>query len=481
MSNHELCYLSAHQAISRFTNQSLSPVELMQALIARSEQLEPHINAFTDTYFEAAMDQAKAAETRYRRGTQRALEGIPVAIKDEFKLAGKRRSSASLVYSDRYDDETEIIIQRLLDAGAIPLAKTTTPEFCLLGSCHSRLWGITRNPWNLDITPGGSSGGSGAALAAGTTTIATGTDIGGSIRIPSALCGVVGYKAPYGRNPEIAVFNLDYYSHSGPMARCVSDAAIMQNLISGVDNQDIASLREKVIIDSAIPDTLKGWKIAWSMDLGFMEIDDSVRDNTLVALELLRSLGATVEEVEIDWDESIIDAAHNHWAQSWAASMDSLLETRRDDLCDYTVWFIENARNSTPQDYLKSIETEVRMYNRFGPLMDDYDIFICPTLTTTGIPNDSSWPENEIEVNGQIRQVREEHWSATYPFNMLSRCPVMTMPSGLAANGVPTGIQFVARSYDDQRVFSAALAYERAFANPHFQLDQRITHGDNPC
>ena len=478
MSEIELCYLTAEQAIRRFNERSLSPVDLMQALIKRCEAVEPVINAFTETYFDEALEQARTAETRYQQGTQRPLEGIPLAVKDEFKLEGKRRTSASLVYRDRIDDTSDVIIQRLLDAGAIPHAKTTTPEFCLLGSCHSRLWGITHNPWNLDITPGGSSGGSGAALAAGTTTIATGTDIGGSIRIPAALCGIVGYKAPYGRNPEIPVFNLDSYSHSGPMARCVNDIASMQNLISGIHNQDIASLREKVVIDTDIPANLDGWKIAYSMDLGFMEVDASVQRNTLASLEQLKSLGATVDEVDIDWDESIIDAVHHHWSHGWAASMDRLLETNRDELCDYTIWFIENSRKSTPLDYLESIETAVRMYDRFGPLMDEYDIFVCPTLMTTGVPNDSTWPLNEIEVNGQIRKISEEHWSATFPFNMLSRCPVLTLPSGLAANGVPTGIQFVARTYDDQRVFSAALAYEQAFVKPAYQLDQRITSGD---
>ena len=481
MSDEDLCYLSAAEALKRFSRRDLSPLELMQAQIKRSETVEPHINAFTETYFDEAMELARQAEARYANGSQRPLEGIPLAVKDEFRLAGKRRTSASLVYRDRVDEESDIIIQRLLDAGAIVHAKTTTPEFCLLGSCHSRLWGITRNPWNLDITPGGSSGGSGASLAAGTTTLATGTDIGGSIRIPAALCGVTGYKAPYGRNPEIPIFNLDFYSHSGPMARTVEDIAIMQNLISGVHNQDIASLRETVVIDYNPPENLDGWKVAYSLDLGFMEIDQAVRANTLAALDLLRGLGASVDEVEIGWDESIIDAVHHYWAHGWAASMDELLDSNRDDLCDYTIWFIENSRKSTRSDYLDSIEIAVNMYNRFGPLMDDYDIFVCPTLMTTGVPNDSTWPENEIEVNGHTRRVSEEHWSATFPFNMLSRCPVLSLPSGLAANGVPTAVQFVARSFDDQRVFSAALAYEKAFAALPYRLDPRITTGEQPC
>ena len=169
-------------------------------MVDRTDAVEPSINAFTETYFEDALAQARQAEARYRNGTQRPLEGIPLAVKDEFRLAGRRRTSGSLFYRDRVDDDNDVIIQRLLDAGAIAHAKTTTPEFCLLGSCHSRLWGVTRNPWNLDITSGGSSGGSGASLAAGTSILATGTDIGGSIRIPSALCGTVGFKPPYGRN-----------------------------------------------------------------------------------------------------------------------------------------------------------------------------------------------------------------------------------------------------------------------------------------
>ncbi len=478
MDTEALCYLSATEAVARFASAELSPVELMSALIDRSARLEGEINAFTEQWPDEALAAARLAEARYRAGNARPLEGVPLAVKDEFRLAGKRRTSASLVYRDRVDEDSDVLIQRLLDAGAIPHAKTTTPEFCLLGSCHSRLWGTTRNPWNLDITPGGSSGGSGAALAAGTTTIATGTDIGGSIRIPAALCGVVGYKPPYGRNPEIPVFNLDFYSHSGPMARSVADTALMQNQISGVHNRDIASLREQVVIDTQIPEELSGWKVAWSMDLGFMQVDDSVRRNTRAALELMRALGAEVEEVDIGWDASIIEAAHHYWSLGWAASMAPLLRDHRDRLCDYTVWFIENAGRSTGQDYFESLETAVAMYDRFGPLMDAYDIFVCPTLTTSGVPADASWPASDVVINGEIHHVREEHWSATFPFNMLSRCPVLSLPSGLADNGVPTGIQVVSRSYDDQRAYSLALAYEQAFEAPAWRLDPKITPGD---
>jgi len=218
----------------------------MEALVSRSEVLQPLINAFTDSFFDQAMDQARLAEKRYRKGSARKLEGLPVAVKDELRLKGTRRTSCSMVHRNRVDDESDVIIDRLLRAGAIAIAKTAAPEFCLLGSCHSELFGVTRNPWDLTLTPGGSSGGTGAALAAGMTTLGTGTDIGGSIRIPAAQCGIVGYKPPYGRNPEVPVFNLDFYSHSGPMTRSVSDVALMLNVISGPHNQDIATLRSRL-------------------------------------------------------------------------------------------------------------------------------------------------------------------------------------------------------------------------------------------
>ena len=474
MNNEEIIYLNANQAVDLFSSGELSPVDLIQAQIQRSELVEPHINAFTECYFDRALAQAKIAEARYQNGTQRPLEGIPLAVKDEFKLRGARRTSSSLVYKDRIDDETDVIIQRLIDAGAIVHAKTTTPEFCLLGSCHSRLWGVTRNPWNLDITPGGSSGGSGAALAAGTTTIATGSDIGGSIRIPASLCGVVGYKAPYGRNPEIPVSNLDFYSHSGPMARDVTDNAIMQNIISGPHNQDIASLREKIIIDTTVPADLKGWRVAYSMDLDFLDIDRDVLEHTERALAIFRDLGAIVEPVKLGWDESIIDAAHHYWAHNWAASMFPLLENHRDELNDYTVWFLENALKSTPAEYMASLEITVQMYNRFGPLMDDYDIFVCPTLATSNVPAEFTWPQSEVTINDKQQTTDEEHWTLTYPFNMLSRCPVISVPTGVTSNGVPAGLQIVSRTFDDQRVFSAALAFEQLIELPARKLDSRI-------
>lgn len=460
--NTEINYLTATQAISAFAGKQISPVELMQACITRAEAVQPALNCFTQTYYEPALDAAKKAEARFQNGTARKLGGLPLAVKEEYRLKGTLRTSSSLLFSDRVDDETDIYIQRLLDEGAIPIAKTTTPEFCIEGTTHSRLWGVTRNPWNPDFTPGGSSGGTGVALATGAAVLGTGSDIGGSIRIPASACGVIGYKPPYGRNPEIEVYNLDYYSHSGPMARSVADCALMQNITSGQHHSDIASLREKITLNLEGPKDLRGWRVAYSIDFGFYEIDDAVRENTLAALDLLRQLGAHVEEVNLGWTKDQVRASDDHLFHLAGASVARLLPEHRDQLCDYSIAFAEASQKTTAEDFLRADETAVAMYRSFGKMMQNYDIFVCPTLSVPAPPATSSQVNNRVILNGAEAKMHPYEWEMTLLFNMLSRCPVINAPSGFAPNGVPTGIQIVGRPYWDETVFDIAMTYEQA-------------------
>ena len=199
----ELCYLTATEAIAKFRTREISPVELMDAVIARCEAVNPTLNARTHTYFDRAREQARKAEAKYGQSGARLrpLEGIPCAIKDFHPMKGEITTFGSKVFEDFRPDNTAPTVERLQRAGAIVHCRTTTPEFAGSGSTHSPLWGVTRNPWNPDFTPGGSSGGAGAAVASGMTTVADGTDGGGSIRIPASACGLFGYKAPFGRNP----------------------------------------------------------------------------------------------------------------------------------------------------------------------------------------------------------------------------------------------------------------------------------------
>ena len=456
----ELCYLTAVQAIQRFKEKSLSPVALMQAVIARAEAVEPQINAFAFTYFEEALQAAKVAEERYARGEERPLEGIPLAVKDEAYIAGKPTSNGSLLMQDYVPDSTGIMIERLLEAGAIVHARTTTPEFSIAGYTWSKLHGVTRNPWNLDMTPGGSSGGSGAALAAGTTTLATGSDIGGSIRIPASQSGVVGYKAPYGRVPEDIPFNLEYYNHSGAMARTVGDCILMQNIIAGPHPLDIASLKPKLTLPTQY-EGIADWHIAYSLDLGYQPIEEDVRQNTLAALAVFRSLGATVEEVELGWTWAVLEAALHHlgYGAMGAFILESYHSEQQGLLTDYVKHFAEMSETVTVQQSYQAEMMAGKMYGRLSRIFERYDLFICPTIAKAGVAANNDYCRDVLTINGETV---DPHlgWVMTYPFNMLSRCPVLAVPSGMGAQGVPTGIQLVGPAYEDAVVFQAAMAYE---------------------
>ena len=226
----ELCYLSASEALERFRARTLSPVELLDAQIARTQAVNPKLNAITYDYFDRAREQAKKAEAKYGKtdGRLRALEGVPVAIKDFHAVKGEITTLGSKIFEDFRPDYTAPTVDRLLRAGAIMHMRSTSPEFAHSGATHSPLWGVTRNPWNLEYTPGGSSGGAGAVVAAGMATLADGTDGGGSIRIPASACGLFGYKPPFGRNPLDRDHPFETILHYGPIVRTVADAALMQ-------------------------------------------------------------------------------------------------------------------------------------------------------------------------------------------------------------------------------------------------------------
>ncbi len=468
MSDLELCYLSADQALKRFRERSLSPVELMQAVIDRAEEVEPKINAFTYTYFEEALKKAKKAEDRYMKtdGRTRALEGLPVAVKDESYIKGLPTSNASLTMKDFVPDETSPVNERVLRAGAIVHARTATPEFSCAGYTNSRLWGVTRNPWSPEFTPGGSSGGSAASLAAGSTTLATGSDIGGSVRIPAATCGLYGYKPPYGRNPEDAPLNLDFYCHNGPLARSPIDATILQNVMCGPHPHDIVSLKPKLRLPTSHK-SIEGWKIAYSIDLGFFEVDPEVRANTLAALDVLRDLGATVEEVDLGWTQEVLDIGLAYLEHIFGASLAGLLEDHADDLTSYARLFAEKGQTSKSTDYFHTLEVAGEMYKTLGPILQKYNLLVCPTNALPAVPADFDQSKDTVTINNKVVNPMLG-WVMTTPFNTMSRCPVLTAPTGRASNGVPTSIQLVGRTYCDKDVFRAGFAYDAA-AGPWFR------------
>ena len=467
MNDDDLCYLSAADALARFRIRSLSPVELLDAIIARAEQTEPVVNALCMRYFDAARIAARQAERAWGDGTARALEGIPVAIKDEALIAGKITTNGSLLLQDQVATETDVLVQRLQAAGAIFHARTATPEFSMAFVTDSRIWGTTRNPWNPAITPGGSSGGAGASLAAGSTTLASGSDIAGSIRVPASMNGVVGFKPPYGRVPQNAPYNLDSYSQEGPLARSVEDCRIMQNIIAGPHPRDPASMSPKLEIPAVLPD-IRGWRIGWSPDLGFQPLECDVRERALASLDWFRDAGAEVGEVSLGWSgRHCMKTAMIHYSTIMAAQMrrDFGAPGQREQLTPYIRHFLDLSGEVSAANLLAGIDHTNRMHAQLAEVFEHCRVLVAPTVATTAIAADFDYSKDRIRIGGkQVDPILG--WVLTYPFNTLGRCPVLNIPAGLAANGVPAGIQIIGRSYDDVSVFAAGAAAERAAGGP---------------
>ncbi|WP_037606476.1 amidase [Streptacidiphilus rugosus] len=469
MDDIELAYLPATDALRAFQRRTLSPVELMQAVIARAEQTEPQVNCLTERLFEEGMAAAREAEQRYlgHGRAPRPLEGLPVAAKDEHPMAGRVCSEGSLLLTEEVAEETHPVIQRIQAAGGIVHARTTTPEFCCAAFTQSKLWGVTRNPWSLAHSCGGSSGGSGAALAAGNAPLATGSDIGGSIRIPASFNGVVGFKPPYGRVPAMPPFNLDTFCHDGPMARTVADTALLQNTIAGPWAGDVVSLRPKLELPLEYPGAdgagdVSGMRIALCLTLGDYVLDPEVEANTRAVAEALRAGGAVVEEVGLGWTRELIDrAAWAHFGAIFGPSIGQAAAEAPDRLNAYTRAFAERAADAAGRTgFLEGLEIEGRLYAELGALLERYDAMICPTTAVPALLADDDYTETKLTIAG----VEQEHYmtmAMTIGFNICSRCPVLSVPSGFSSEGVPTGVQIVGRTYDDATVFRVGAAVER--------------------
>jgi len=459
MTETELCYLTASELQALYRSRQVSPVEVMQAVIDRAAEVEPQVNALSQRFFDQALDKARKAEQRFSAGKPkpRALEGIPLVIKDDASIKGQLVTEGSLVYKDRVAERTDPHVARLLAAGAIVHARTTCSEFCAAWITDTRLNGTTRCPWNLDYTPGGSSGGSAAALASGSTIIATGSDNAGSIRQPASTCGVVGYKPPHGRIPESPPHNLDITSVVGPLTRSVSDCALMQNVMSGPHPDDIDSTRQRVRLPTTFK-SIDGARIAVSADLGFFAVDAEVRRNLDRVADALRGAGAVVNFVDVGWDQSVHDIGVEHWGHHSSRTTVDRYRQHRALLSDYSVYYAEAAASWQPNPISEIIELRTEMYRTLGPILHTYDALICPTTAVPSIPA-SMGPDQILEVDGRTIDADFE-WCLTYPFNLLGQLPALSVPSGLASTNVPTGLQVVARPYDDARVFRVAAAIE---------------------
>ncbi|MBL6614326.1 MAG: amidase [Reyranella sp.] len=455
----DLCLKPAAELLALFKARKVSPVEVLKAQIARAQRLNPQVNCFTHTYFDSAMTAARDSEARWMSGNARALEGITTSVKDDDAMAGWYVTAGSVLLKDERASENSPIVDKLLAAGAVLHAQTTAPEFYFIPQTWSKLWGVTRNPWNLHFTVGGSSGGAGASLAAGFATLATGSDMGGSIRIPSSMNGVYGFKPPHGRVAQYPGGEIMPQSTSGPMARTLGDLALMQSVINGPHPQQMAALRPQIQYPTSYAG-IRGWKIAYSFDQGWAVLDPDVRRNTESALKLLEDQGAIVEEVAIAWNLQEIRAALAKVLMS--TGMGEQLQQikamgRPDDLTTYGRHFVAQAEvNGGARQLAEAQRYAESLFTPFdGLFANGFRAFVCPAVTTTRVVADFDFTASKLLVDGKEVDPLVG-WTLTQPFNLMYTIPVVTVPTGLASNRVPTGVQIAARSFEDLIAFQVA-------------------------
>ena len=457
----QIAFLSATQALKKFATFELSPCDLFDAVLKRIASENETINAFGDMYLDNTEKLVEQAEKRWRNGTARPLEGILVAVKDAQRVAGQRTTFGSPSLRDNVASTHDPIIERLIDAGAIIHARTTVSEFCVSGVCVSPMWGTTRNPWNLEYSPGGSSGGSAAALAAGLTTLATGTDMGGSIRVPASACGVVGYKPPRGRNPDGAPFNLDRVSHCGPLARSVSDIVLFQSVVAGIHCKDPESLPNPPVLPN-VAENVSGFRIAWSPDLSYKRVSKEVAANTQQAIKVFRELGCTCEQVDLGWTDEI-DRAATIWFAFFGTSnmvLDAIASDASIVSPDLRRLALEIRQLRNDPDQLPKVLVVTADFSaKFEKATRGFDVFICPTMAVPAVKADQSMWAKDFKIEG-VEVNPEFGYSMTHQFNLLATRPVISVPSGRSINGIPTGIQLVGKPFDELSVVRLALAYQ---------------------
>jgi Asp-tRNA(Asn)/Glu-tRNA(Gln) amidotransferase A subunit family amidase len=456
-----LCYTSAVELARKYRSGEISPLEVVQNSLDRIEQVNQKLNCFCFTYPEQALQKAIAAGQAFADAKARPLEGIPVAIKDFTPTKGKRTTRGSKLLEDWVPDWNPVLVERLEAAGAIMVGKTNTPEFATSGFTDSPLWGVTRNPWDTARTTGGSSGGSGAAVASGCVPFAEGTDMGGSVRIPAGLCGIVGHKPSIGRIP-MDIIDTCYcnISHFGPLARTVSDAALFLDTVQGEHCADIQSLpRCELSIPS--PSDVQGMSFALDVTLGFCAVDPGVESNLRASAEALRQAGAKVQEVDLGWDAKIVDMWYGTWAIFMAAAYDNTtqvpLDENRDRMSQGLVDLIEMGRKIDAVTARKWEFERTRYWHKLGAILENHHALLCPTMAIIAPPVEM----RDSDFEGFNQQGLLRCMDMTGAFNYMAQCPALSVPSGFS-DGLPTATQIVARRWDDALALRIGAAIEQA-------------------
>jgi Asp-tRNA(Asn)/Glu-tRNA(Gln) amidotransferase A subunit family amidase len=364
----------------------------------------------------------------------------------------------SFAFEHYVPEESALIVERLFGAGAIMVGKTTTPEFAYSSFTESPLWGVTRNPWDTDRTPGGSSGGSGAAVASGCVPLAEGTDMGGSVRIPAAWCGLVGLKPSYGRIPlDFLPTQFDTIHHFGPLARTTADARLFLSVAEGPDTRDIMSAVPPVDLTGTLDGHVEDMRLALDVDLGHYAIAPEVEAAVRESATALADAGAHVEEVDVGWQRDIADAWVDHWGVYLAAIFGDKLDEFRERMDPRVVRLMDDGFARGAVDFKRIEFVRTRAWQRLAPILEEFDALLCPTMSQAARPVD----EDDFVWYHDRGDGLYHGLDMTCQFNFVSQCPALSVPAGWTDNGLPIGLQIVARRYRDDQALRIGAALEQ--------------------
>ncbi|MHA1378264.1 MAG: amidase [Candidatus Helarchaeota archaeon] len=459
MNKEDIFWMSACDIVEIIKRQDLTAVEITEAFIERIEKINPKINAYCTPTLNMAREQAKKADNIVKKGEKYGpLLGVPTSIKDLTEMEGVRTTFGSKIYENYVPKQDDIAVKRLKEAGCVILGKTNTPEFGHQAVTDNFIFGRTNNPWNLERTSGGSSGGAAAAVVSGLCTVAQGSDGGGSVRIPSCLCGAFGIKPSHGRIPHHPRIGMGFalLSDFGPITRYVADAALMLDVMKQPFDADHESLPDNNIsyLD-AIKERPKKLKIGYSLSLGFCKaLDPDVRENIINAVNKFENIDWVVEEAKIKIKDPEL-AFGTLVSSTLAHDLKSTYEKRPEILSPNLVKLIQLGLNSSAVDYVSGLLMRRKIYEKLYNFFKDYDILVTPTTAVPAFEHGIMYPK---KIGGKAASPTK--WmSFTYPFNMTG-LPAASIPCGWSSDGLPIGMQIIGKKFDDLTVLQASKAFE---------------------
>ena len=462
MLDQDLAFAPATEHLKLIAGKQVSPVELVELYLRRIQDLDGRLNSYLTVSADEAMRMAKKAEEGVLGGNDLGpLHGLPISIKDLEITRGIRTTGGSLVFEDSVPSEDSVVVERLRQAGAVILGKTNTPEFGLLGATENRLGDHCRNPWNTDRTTGGSSGGGGASVLAGLCSMGTGSDGGGSIRIPCSYCGIYGIKPTQGRVPRYGGASVpvvaNQFSQPGPMTRTVRDSALLLQVLAGPDPRDPNAMRAAPPdFVAALERDIRGLRIAWSPDYGYAPVDPEVMEVAGKAARVFEELGCEVEETDLSLD-SPFDTFWFLFSTNVYVSYRQVLENHADQMTDYGRHCLQRGAAVTGAEYAQALGRVNQLAAQMAALFDHYDLLLSPTTAVTAYPV----AEPPTEIDGKAV---DRFWGAlpfTYPINMIGYTAA-SVPCGFSTESLPVGLHIVAPSGDEETVLAASAAFERA-------------------